>query len=185
MNRFTTLTSTIFVLPLDNVDTDQIIPARFLTTTVKEGLGANLFVDWRSESDFSLNDPVAKNSQILVAGDNFGCGSSREHAPWALLDFGFRAVISTSIADIFKNNAVKNGLLPIEVANDIHQFLLSKPGLEIKIDLENCRIFVSEKRVETFIIDGFARHCMLNGVDQLDFLLNQNTEISRFENSRT
>ena len=102
-----------------------------------------------------------------------------------LLDFGFRAVISTSIADIFKNNAVKNGLLPIEVANDIHQFLLSKPGLEIKIDLENCRIFVSEERVETFTIDGFARHCMLNGVDQLDFLLNQNTEISRFESSRT
>src|SRR5262245_13890982 len=130
------VTSKTVVLPLDNVDTDQIIPARFLTVTTKEGLGENLFADWRRDPAFVLNRDDAKGAEIVVAGENFGCGSSREHAPWALVGFGFRAVVSRSIADIFKGNAVKNGLLPVEVPAEIHRALLDHPGWTVTVDLE-------------------------------------------------
>lgn len=175
------------VLAIDNIDTDQIIPARFLTGTTKEGLGDNLFADWRRDDagnpkpDFVLNRPEAKGAQILVAGENFGCGSSREHAPWALRDFGIRAVISCSIADIFKNNAVKNGLLPVEVDDEIHKDLLEHPGWTLTVDLEKKLVQLSDGREAPFPLDGFARHCLLNGIDQLDFLLQQRAAIESFE----
>lgn len=185
MEPFRTLTSKTVVLPVDNVDTDQIIPARFLTITTKEGLGEGLFADWRSDPEFVLNQPAARDASILVAGENFGCGSSREHAPWALTDYGFRSVISTSIADIFKNNAVKNGLVPVEVDDETHRFLLENPGVSVTVDLEACKLVLPDGRTADFPIDGFARHCLLDGIDQLDFLLQQEDAIARFESAST
>ena len=185
MDAFRKLTSKTAVLAVDNVDTDQIIPARFLTITTKEGLGKSLFADWRNDADFILNRPEAEGARILVAGENFGCGSSREHAPWALVDYGFRAVISTSIADIFKNNAVKNGLVPVEVSADAHRFLLDNPGVSVTVDLEACELVLPDRASAAFVLDGFARHCLLNGIDQLDFLLQQEDAIARFESTAT
>jgi 3-isopropylmalate/(R)-2-methylmalate dehydratase small subunit len=189
MTPFTKLTSRTVVLPQANVDTDQIIPARFLKTTSRTGLGAHLFADWRLDAqgaprpDFPLNRPEAQGASVLVAGENFGCGSSREHAPWALADFGFRAVVSSSIADIFRANAVKNGLLPVVVDADTHRFLLERPGEEITIDLEKQELRAGARRAR-FPIDPFARICLLNGTDELGFLLAQEDAIAAFEKRR-
>lgn len=175
------------VLPVTNIDTDQIIPARFLTTTTRQGLGRHLFTDWRYErdgspkADFVLNSPQAAGCQILVAGRNFGCGSSREHAPWALLDYGFRAVVSTEIADIFRSNALKNGLLPVVVDDATHAWLLAHPGTETTIDVENKTLALRGGRTVVFPLEAFARHCLLNGVDELGFLLSQRDRIADFE----
>jgi 3-isopropylmalate/(R)-2-methylmalate dehydratase small subunit len=175
------------VLPIDNIDTDQIIPARFLKVTSKAGLGAKLFSDWRYDAsgapkpDFILNRPEASGAAILVAGDNFGCGSSREHAPWALYDFGFRAVVSTSIADIFKNNALKNALLPVVVSAAFHQKLVANAGSEVTVDLDAQTIALADGTRERFPVDAFSRYCLLNGQDELDFLLSQDEAIKRFE----
>jgi 3-isopropylmalate/(R)-2-methylmalate dehydratase small subunit len=182
-----TIASRTVVLPITNVDTDQIIPARFLTTTTREGLGKQAFADWRydasgaAKSDFVLNQPEAAGCSILVAGRNFGCGSSREHAPWALLDFGFKAVISTEIADIFRNNSLKNGLLPIVVDQGTHDWLMSNPGAQVTIDLETTSITLPNGATAKFPIEGFARYCLLNGVDELGFLLKQAPAIERYE----
>ena len=187
MEPVTEIRSRTAVLPLDDIDTDQIIPARFLRTTVREGLGENLFADWRYNSDgeknasFVLNQPEANGARILVAGRNFGCGSSREHAPWALLDYGFRAVISTEIADIFRNNSLKNGFLPVVVDKGIHGWLLKNPGVELTLDVESRSLSLPDGRVTQFPLESFSRYCLLNGVDQLGFLLNHAGEISRFE----
>jgi len=175
------------VIPSSNIDTDQIIPARFLTTTTKEGLGRQLFADWRYSSDgepdpaFILNKPAARGAEVLVAGRNFGCGSSREHAPWALLDFGFRAVISTEIADIFRGNSLKNGLLPIVVDESTSQWLLEHPGATVDIDLEAARLTLSSGVQVPFPIEAFARHCLLNGVDELGYLQSKLEAIRRYE----
>ena len=188
MKPITEIRSRTVVLPLDDIDTDQIIPARFLRTTVREGLGEHLFTDWRYNSDgtknasFLLNQPEARGAHILVAGRNFGCGSSREHAPWALLDFGFRAVISTEIADIFSNNSLKNGFLPVIVEENIHRWLLDNPGVELVLDVESRSLSLPDGRVTEFPLESFSRYCLLNGVDQLGFLLNHAEDISRFEN---
>jgi len=179
------------VLPVDDVDTDQIFPARFLTTTSHEGLGRALFADWRFDADgrprpeFALNLPGAIGCAILVAGRNFGGGSSREHAPWALHDYGIRAVISTSIADIFFNNALKNGLLPVLVGEDIHEWLLSNPGAELEIDVRTMTVTLPNGRCAGFPIDAFARHCLLHGVDELGYLLSRQATIETFERSRS
>jgi 3-isopropylmalate/(R)-2-methylmalate dehydratase small subunit len=184
---FSVLTARTAVLPVDNVDTDQIIPARFLTTTQRTGLGRHLFADWRRDAgnrpreDFVLNRPEAEGARILVAGRNFGCGSSREHAPWALLDYGFRAVISTEIADIFRSNALRNGLLAVVLDAESHAWLLAHPGAEITIDLRNCTVRLEEGREATFEVEAFARHCMLNGVDPLGWLLAQEPAIQAYE----
>jgi 3-isopropylmalate/(R)-2-methylmalate dehydratase small subunit len=193
MEPFTRLTSRCVVLPASNVDTDQIIPARFLKTVSRRGLGEHLFADWRLDqdgrprADFPLNSAAAKGASILVAGDNFGCGSSREHAPWALLDFGFRAVISTSFADIFRNNAVKTGLLPVALPQSAHAMLLDrlarKPSEEIEIDLEAQTVTLPDGSSHQFPLDPFARHCLLNGVDELGFLLDQEGAIADYESS--
>src|SRR6516164_1267704 len=165
MERFTTLTSRTVVLPAANIDTDQIIPARFLTTTTRAGLGKHLFADWRYDehgvprAEFALNQPSATGARILVAGDNFGCGSSREHAPWALVDYGFRAVISTRIADIFRNNALKNGLLPIVLDAQSHAKLLAAPGATVRIDLAAQTVALPDGTKSSFAIDAFARYC--------------------------
>jgi len=178
------------VLPATDVDTDQIIPARFLTTTSRDGLGRALFADWRLDADgrprpeFALNRPEAAGCEILIAGRNFGCGSSREHAPWALLDFGFRAVVSTSIADIFSSNALKNGLLPVRVDAATHAWLLANPGVEIEIDLESKTLRLPDGKRAEFPIEPFARHCLLNGIDQLGYLLSQRPAIDAFEGRR-
>lgn len=187
MEPLRVIISKTVVLGIDNIDTDQIIPARFLTGTTKEGFGENLFADWRRDEagnlkpDFVLNRPESKGAAILVAGDNFGCGSSREHAPWALRAFGFRAVISSTIADIFKNNAVKNGLLPVEVDQEIQEVLLAHPGWTLTIDLEKKMVLLPDGRQASFPLEGFARYCLLNGIDQLDFLLQQQAAIESFE----
>jgi len=178
------------VLPTRDIDTDQIIAARFLTTTTRDGLGKNLFYDLRhnrdgsEKPDFVLNKPAATGCRILIAGNNFGCGSSREHAPWALLDYGFEAVISTEIADIFRNNSLKNGLLAIIVDSDTHQGLLDNPGAEITIDLETQTISSPDGKNIDFAIDGFARHCLLEGIDQLEFLQQHAAAIESFEENR-
>jgi 3-isopropylmalate/(R)-2-methylmalate dehydratase small subunit len=175
------------VMPSTNIDTDQIIPGRFLTTTTKLGLGKELFADWRyrpdgtANPDFILNKPEAQGCEILVAGRNVGCGSSREHAPWALLDFGFKAVVSTEIADIFRNNSLKNGLLPVIVDDATHAWLIANPGAEVTIDLEKSALTLPDGRSVTFPIDGFARYCLLNGVDELGFLLSKQAEIAAYE----
>ena len=193
MEPFTTLTSRCVVLPASNVDTDQIIPARFLKTVSRRGLGEHLFADWRHDqdgrprADFPLNSPAAKGASILVAGDNFGCGSSREHAPWALLDFGFRAVISTRFADIFRNNSVKTGLLPVVLPQSAHASLLAQigesPGAEVTIDLATQTVTLPNGSSQQFPLDPFARHCLLNGVDELGFLLEQESAIADYESS--
>ena len=189
MKKFITLSSKLAVLDLENVDTDQIIGSDHLKITDKMGLGKHLFADWRYSSDgeenpnFALNQPEAKDAKVLVAGDNFGCGSSREHAPWALLDFGIEVVISSSIADIFSNNSIKNGLLPIKVSQQDHQFLLLQNGSKIRIDLENKEIVCCDKKI-TFELESFARYCLLNGIEQLDFLNSHLLDIDRFEKER-
>ena len=181
------VTSRTVVLPAANVDTDQIIPARFLKTTEKRGLGKVLFSDWRYDPsgaprpDFVLNRPEAQGCRVLVAGDNFGCGSSREHAPWALVDAGFQVVVSTTIADIFRNNALKNGLVPVVVDPASHARLLAAPGAEVTLDLEARTLSLPGGGAASFPIDGFARYCLLNGVDELGYLLAQDPAISAFE----
>ncbi len=175
MRAFTRLSGNVLILDQQNIDTDQIIPARFLTTTSFAGLGEHLFADWRQEKDHVLNQPRAADSPILVAGRNFGCGSSREHAPHALLDFGFRVVISSEIADIFRNNSQNVGLLPVVLPEDQHRYLMGLDGEQITVDLESRSILIRGRlehdvRFE-FEIDGFARHCLLQGMDRLDFLL--------------
>jgi len=193
MAQFTSLTSRVVALPVNDIDTDQIIPARFLKATDKNGMGDNLFADWRYHSDgspkpdFVLNQPEAAGRQILLAGDNFGCGSSREHAPWALTGFGFRAVISTSFADIFRSNALKNGLLPIIVDESTHQRLLAlageQPGVELTIDLATQTLSFPGGSV-SFPIDPFNKTCLLNGVDELGYILSFEKEIAAFEARR-
>lgn len=187
MDPIRTFTSKTVILPIENIDTDQIIPARFLKVTSKAGLGANLFADWRYDAegkpkpDFILNRPEAQDAQVLVAGDNFGCGSSREHAPWALTDYGFRAIVSTSIADIFRNNALKNGLLPIVVDRAVHERLLAQPGATVTISLEDRSLALPDGTKVEFPIDPFARYCLMNGQDELAFLLSQDADIARYE----
>ena len=191
MKPFETLTSRVVAMPAENIDTDQIIPARFLKTTSKVGLGDSLFADWRYNADgtprpdFPINRPEAKGAHILLAGDNFGCGSSREHAPWALTGFGFQAVISTSFADIFRNNALKNGLLPVVVDANTHWQLLSlaeeEPDMQISIDLESQTLRLPDGRQVTFPLDGFSKVCLLEGVDQLGYLLKHEVRVAAFE----
>ncbi|HEY1900126.1 MAG TPA: 3-isopropylmalate dehydratase small subunit [Steroidobacteraceae bacterium] len=187
MDKITTIRSRTVVLPASNIDTDQIIPARFLTTTTRFGLGKQLFADWRYAPDgspraeFILNQPQATGCQVLVAGRNFGCGSSREHAPWALLDYGFRAVISTEIADIFRNNSLKNGLLPIVVDDTTSRWLIENPASQISIDLASATLRLPNGLSVNFPIDPFARYCLLNGVDELGFLLQQQDHIAAYE----
>lgn len=190
MESIRRLTSRTVVMPATDIDTDQIIPARFLTTTSREGLGMNLFRDWRfasdgtEKADFILNQAAAQGCEILIAGRNFGCGSSREHAPWALLDFGLRAVISTEIADIFRSNSLKNGFLPIVVGNEMHAWLLENPGSEITIDVEQTTVTLPNGKTASFPIDEFARYCLLEGIDQLGFLRNHADAITAFEEDR-
>jgi 3-isopropylmalate/(R)-2-methylmalate dehydratase small subunit len=187
MEPIRTIRSRTLVMPAGNIDTDQIIPARFLTTTTKEGLGAALFADWRYDAtgrarqEFILNRPEAAGCAVLVAGPNIGCGSSREHAPWALVDFGIRAVISTEIADIFRNNSLKNGLLPVIVDSDTHQWLLANPGAEVVIDLATTTLTLPDGRSIQFPVEAFARYCLLNGIDELGYLLAKRTEIEAYE----
>lgn len=184
------LVSRTVVLPECNIDTDQIIPARFLTTTSRSGLGQHAFTDWRYLADgtpnpaFPLNRPENHGAAILVAGANFGCGSSREHAPWALLDAGIRAVISSEIADIFRGNALKNGLLPIVLGVEAVATLLSLPGIELRIDIARGEVTLPDGDTHHFALDPFARTCLLEGVDQLGYLLNQNAAIQRYEELR-
>ena len=182
--------SRLLPLPNNNIDTDQIIPARFLKTTSKEGLDKQLFCDWRYDEhgnpkpDFILNQPRAKGAQILLVGDNFGCGSSREHAPWALTQFGFRAVISTSFADIFKQNSLKNALLPIMVAPDVHNELFSLPDdAKVTIDLASQTLTLTSGRQVKFDVDEFSKHCLLNGVDELGYIQQNEAAIASFEAS--
>ena len=190
MEKITRIDSTVTLLPIADVDTDQIVPARFLTTTSRAGLGKALFADWRYDKsgapipEFVLNKPEAAASQVLVAGNNFGCGSSREHAPWALVDFGFRAVISTAIADIFRNNATKNGLVPVIVDADTHAWLLEHPWASVTVDLESCELRLPDGQVCTFPLDGFSRYCLMEGIDQLGYLLKKEDAISAFEKDR-
>ncbi len=178
-------------LPTRDIDTDQIIAARFLTTTSREGLGKNAFYDLRynkdgsEKADFVLNQATAKDCSVLIGGNNFGCGSSREHAPWALLDYGFEAVISTEIADIFRNNALKNGLLAIVIDSETHRWLLDNPGVEVDIDIEASSITLPGNRKVAFSIDGFARHCLLEGIDQLGYLQQHLSAIRSFEENRS
>jgi 3-isopropylmalate/(R)-2-methylmalate dehydratase small subunit len=185
-----TFRSRTVVLPATNIDTDQIIPARFLTTTVREGLGKNLFADWRYDADgaprpdFELNRPDAVGCQVLVAGRNLGCGSSREHAPWALLDYGFRAVISTEIADIFRNNSLKNGLLPVVVDESTSEWLLSHPGAEVTLDLQSTTLTLPTGASVKFPIEAFSRYCLTNGVDELGYLLGRMSDIKAYEQQR-
>jgi 3-isopropylmalate/(R)-2-methylmalate dehydratase small subunit len=175
------------VIASTNIDTDQLMPARFLTTTTREGLGQHLFADWRYDaagqpiSSFVLNQPEAKGCQILVAGRNIGCGSSREHAPWGLYDYGFRAVVSTEIADIFRNNSLKNGLVPVVVDEATHAWLIENPGAEISIDLETRVLRLPDGREVSFPIESFARYCLLNGVDETGYLLSQIPAIEAYE----
>ena len=191
MEPIKTFSSKTIVLPTENIDTDQIIPAIFLKATSKHGLGEKLFHSWRfnadgsQKADFALNRPEAQGARVLVAGDNFGCGSSREHAPWALYDYGFRAVISTSIADIFKNNSLKNGLLPIVLDASTHAKLLATPGADVTISLEEQTVTLADGTAAKFSVDPFSRYCLLNGIDELQFLLSQDAEIAKFESSRS
>jgi 3-isopropylmalate/(R)-2-methylmalate dehydratase small subunit len=191
MEKITKITSKPIVLPIDDVDTDQIVPARFLTSTEREDIGAALFADWRVDKhgneleDFPLNHPDAKNRQILVAGRNFGCGSSREHAPWAIHDFGIRAVISSNIADIFHHNSLNNGLVPVVVHEKAHQWLLDNPEEEITVDVEALEVHLANGTVVDFVIEPFARHCILHGIDQMGYLEQSLGKIEAFEKSRS
>lgn len=191
MSSFTAVTSHAVPLPEENVDTDQIIPARFLKVTDKNGLGASLFCDWRYLADgspnpkFVLNEPASQGAQILLAGDNFGSGSSREHAPWALTGWGLKAIISTSFADIFKSNSLKNGLLPVVVSKEVHGKLFAAVNADraarITIDLPSQTVTLPDGSTTTFPIDDFAKHCLLNGIDQLGYLLSFDAEITKYE----
>ena len=191
MEPIKTFTSRTVVLPATNIDTDQLIPARFLTTTTRDGLGKSLFNEWRYDAqgvprpEFALNRPEAQGCQVLVTGRNLGCGSSREHAPWALLDYGFRAVVSTEIADIFRNNSLMNGLLPIVVDEDTSRWLIDHPGAEVTIDLAACTLTLPTGAAVQFPIEAFARYCLLNGVDELGFLLDRLPQIQAYESQRT
>ncbi|MBS1859937.1 MAG: 3-isopropylmalate dehydratase small subunit [Acidobacteria bacterium] len=182
MKPFTNFESRMVKLPINNVDTDQIIPARFLKTTSKQGLDQQLFFDWRRDPGFVLNRPESQGLQVLLAGDNFGCGSSREHAPWALTQWGFRAVISTSFADIFKQNSLKNSLLPIVVPPDVHAELFAAEGA-VKIDLPNQTLTTPSGRAVRFEVDQFSKHCLVEGVDELGYILAQEALIAVFEQS--
>jgi 3-isopropylmalate/(R)-2-methylmalate dehydratase small subunit len=194
MQPFTTLTSRLASLPYNDVDTDQIIPASHLKVTTKSGLAEGLFSRWRYLPDgrpdpaFPLNQPECRSASILLAGDNFGCGSSREHAPWALIGYGFRAVISTSFADIFRSNALKNGLLPAAIDQAAYQHLLNlataDPAAEVTIDLATQTVAMPYGRQATFPIDSFSKLCLLQGIDQLGYLLQQTDRIAAFEHAR-
>jgi 3-isopropylmalate/(R)-2-methylmalate dehydratase small subunit len=187
MKPVTRIHSRTAVLPDENIDTDRIIPARFLTTTERSGLGRFAFQDWRYQADgsdnpsFPLNKPEARGCAIVVAGRNFGCGSSREHAPWALLDYGIQAVLCSEIADIFRNNALKNGLLAIMLDEAEHRWLLKNPGIELSIDVRDQTIQLPDGGHIHFKLEPFARHCLLNGIDQLGYLLQQADAITQFE----
>jgi len=193
MPQFTTITSRFIVIPACDIDTDQIIPARFLKATDKNGMGDNLFADWRynpdgsPKADFVLNKPELAGCQILLAGDNFGCGSSREHAPWALTGFGFRAVISTSFADIFRSNSLKNGLIPIIVDDETHKMLFElaeeAPRAELAVDLSTQTVSYPGGSF-TFPIDPFNKTCLLHGVDELGYIMGFEKEIAEFENRK-
>ena len=191
MNPITSIKSKTVALPIADVDTDQIIPARFLTTTSREGLGQKLFHDWRytengeENPNFLLNDKSNKNCGILLAGDNFGYGSSREHAPWALIDYGFKAVISSKIADIFKSNALKNGLLPIVVNKLILEKLMNHSGEMLCIDIKMSKIITSHNAEIDYEIDEFSKYCIIEGIDQLGYLQRNNKVIEKFEEKRT
>lgn len=195
MQPFKTITSQFIPLPQENVDTDQIIPARYLKVTGKTGLAEGLFSGWRYSTngeldpEFPLNKPIYRQAQILLAGDNFACGSSREHAPWALLGWGIRAVISTSFADIFRNNAMKNGLLPVVVGSDTHQVLFSLsttgPELKVTIDLPQQTLILPDGKHVEFPIDAFNKTCLVEGIDQLGYLLRFEGEISAYEQRRS
>jgi 3-isopropylmalate/(R)-2-methylmalate dehydratase small subunit len=184
---FRRLESRSVAMPTENIDTDQIIPARFLTTTTRLGLGARLFADWRYDAsgaplpDFVLNRPDSQGAQVLVAGRNFGCGSSREHAVWALHDHGFRAVISTGFADIFRRNALKNGVVPVVVDAAFHARLLAEPGASVAVDLVARTVSLRDGAQASFPIEPFARYCLLEGVDELAFLASQDAAITAFE----
>jgi 3-isopropylmalate/(R)-2-methylmalate dehydratase small subunit len=187
MPAVTQIRSRTVVLPATNIDTDQIIPARFLTSTSKAGFGKHLFSEWRYDAagnpkpEFPLNRPEAAGARILVSGRNMGCGSSREHAPWALQDFGFEAVISTEFADIFRTNCLKNGLLPVVVDEQSHGWLIANPGAELTIDVQSSTLTLPDGNTVIFPLEGFARYCLLNGVDELGYLLSQNAAISAYE----
>jgi 3-isopropylmalate/(R)-2-methylmalate dehydratase small subunit len=191
MKPFANFQSRLVPLAIDNIDTDQIIPARFLKTTSKEGLDKQLFCDWRYDAagnpnpDFILNQPRARGAQVLLGGDNFGCGSSREHAPWALTQFGFRAVISTSFADIFKQNSLKNSLLPIVVPPDVHaELFAAPPDATVKIDLARQTLTTPGGREVEFPIDPFSKHCLVEGVDELGYILQHEADIAAYEAGR-
>jgi len=191
MEPIKTFTSQIVALPINDIDTDQIIPANYLKVTDKSGLGEGLFYSWRynadgsPKEDFVLNRPEARGAQVLIAGNNFGCGSSREHAPWALQGYGFKAVISTYFADIFKGNSLKNGLLPIQVDNDTYYQLVSMceedPTTTVTVDLANQRLILPGGQSVGFPIEPFAKHCLLNGVDQMGFLIGEDDVIAAYE----
>ncbi len=187
MPAVTQIRARTVALPVTNIDTDQIIPARFLTATSKAGFGKHLFADWRYDAtgnpkpDFVLNKPEAKGAAILVAGRNIGCGSSREHAPWALQDFGFQAIVSTEFADIFRTNCLKNGLVPVLIDEQTHAWLLANPGVEIDIDIASSTLTLPDGKKVSFPMEGFARYCLMNGVDELGFLLSQGDAISTYE----
>src|ERR1700681_1173966 len=192
MQPFTNFESRIVPLAINNVDTDQIIPARFLKTISKQGLDEQLFYDWRYDEqgrpkpDFILNRPEAKGAEILLAGDNFGCGSSREHAPWALTQFGFRAVISTSFADIFKQNSLKNSLIPIVVPADVHTKLFALPeDATVKVDLATQTLTLPDGQKVEFPVDSFSKTCLLEGIDELGWILKQEPAIAAYEGTRT
>ena len=190
MKKIKTFSAITVNLPNEDIDTDQIIPARFLTRQTIDGIGECLFADWRfNESgkpneSFILNQAESINAGILVAGNNFGCGSSREHAAWSLLDYGFRAIISSSFADIFQNNSLKNGLITIVVDLETHKWLMENPATELIVDLENTEIILESGKAVSFPIDSFARYCLLNGVDQLGYILSHESEINAYENQQ-
>ena len=194
MDKFTKLTSTAIPLPIENVDTDQIIPARFLKATSRDGFGENLFRDWKFNKDGSPNEDFVLNNttfsgQILVAGDNFGCGSSREHAAWAIHDYGFKVVVSSFFADIFKGNALNNGVLPVQVSAEFLTELLytieQNPGTQVEVDLENQKItIVDSGRFEDFEINSYKKTCLINGYDDIDFLISNKATIEAFEKNK-
>ncbi len=191
MQAVQSIKSRTVVLPTRDIDTDQIIPARYLTATSRDGFGEHLFHDLRYKSDgtdnpdFPLNKKNAVGCEVLVAGNNFGCGSSREHAPWALLDFGIKAVISTEIADIFRNNSLKNGLIPIVVGDDTHVWLLANPGAEVEISVLDATLRLPDGCKVSFPIDAFARYCLVEGVDQLGYLQQKDADIKKYEETRS
>ena len=190
MHKIKTFSANTVNLTNEDIDTDQIIPARFLTRQTTDGIGECLFADWRFDKsgkpneDFILNQPESTDAGILVAGNNFGCGSSREHAAWSLLDYGFRAVVSTSFADIFQNNSLKNGLITIIVDLETHKWLIEHPATELTVDLENTEIILENGKAISFPIDSFARYCLLHGVDQLGYILKHDSEITAYENKQ-